>query len=353
MQKLAGNIFLYGSGTFACDILNILVQHQINVSGFLDHYPRQVIIQELQIQPPDAIPVDVRSASTVIIGIHNRDANVAAIISRLKSLGFNQIVTPIDLYDEFADELGPRFWLTKRTFYNNHTEELNSAANLFSDEVSRDLFNRLFQFRLTGDYSILPQPDIEHQYFPPDIPSWKTPLRFVDCGAFDGDTLRNFIGAHIPIEAVAAFEPDQNNFQKLVQFISDNQKSLPNTILLPCGVFSSTTQLKFATSQGEASKIISNGDGILQCVSLDDAIPNFAPNLIKMDIEGAEIEAIHGAQNIIQRYKPGLAISVYHAPSHIWEIPVLIHQMMPSTYSYHLRSHGFNDFDMVLYALPI
>ncbi len=345
-------VFIYGTGTFARDVLDVLTRHHLTVSGFLNHYPRQITIQELQIQQPDTIPMDIRPNSAVVIGIHNRDANIAAIISRLNSLGFKQIITPIDLYDEFADKLGTRYWLTKRTFYDGYKEELNSTANLFEDVTSRDLYNQLIQFRLSGDYSILPQPDLEHQYFPPDIPLWKMPLRFVDCGAFDGDTLRNFINADIPLEAVAAFEPDENNFHKLAHFAKENQKLLPNTTLWPYGVYSSTTQLKFTTGQGEGSKIISTGGNILQCVSLDDAIPNFAPNLIKMDIEGSEYEALLGAKNLINRYRPGLAIAIYHCPEHLWQIPLLIEQMANNEYTYYLRAHAFNGFELILYAVP-
>ncbi len=353
LKNKRSKLFIYGTGTFARDVLEILTQHGLTISGFLDHFPRQIATQELNVQSPGAIPADIRAGSSVVIGAHNRDANIAAIISRLKSLGFAQIVFPIDLYDEFAGELGDRFWLTKRSFYNDYTKEIDSAANLFEDETSRDLYQRLIQFRLTSDYSILPQPDIEHQYFPPDIPAWKTPLRFVDCGAFDGDTLSSLINAGISIEAVAAFEPDQDNFQKLTQFIRDNHEQLPNTNLWPGGVYSSTTQLRFTASQGEASKIVSDGDHFVQCISLDDSIPTFAPNLIKMDIEGAEIDALTGAQNIIKAYHPGLAISVYHRPEHLWKIPIHIKQMMPDQYQYYLRAHGFNDFDIVLYAVPV
>lgn len=343
--------FIYGTGTFARDILDVLTRRGLKVNGFLDHSLRQPVIQQLSVTLPDVISLETRAASSIIIGIHNRDANIAAIISRLKALGFTQIITPIDLYDEFVDDLGVRFWLTKRTYYGDYKEEIKLAANLFADEASHDLYNRLIQFRLTGDYSILPNPDLEHQYFPADIPAWKTPLRFVDCGAFDGDTLRDFEKFNIPLEAVAAFEPDQNNFKKLAKYV--REKGIPNSFLWPCGVYSSSAQLKFSSGQGEASVISNAGTFAVQCVSLDEAIPNFNPTLIKMDIEGAEIEALRGAQRIIQKYKPGLAISVYHAPAHLWEIPLLVEQMMPGAYRYYLRTHGFNDFDIVLYAIPI
>jgi hypothetical protein len=134
--------------------------------------------------------------------------------------------------------------------------------------------------------------------------------------------------------------------------VNENRKLLPDAQLWPCGVYSSTTQLQFTTGHGEASNINITGNSALQCVSLDEAIPTFAPNLIKMDIEGAEIEAIKGAERIINEYHPGLAISVYHKPEHLWEIPLLMEHLIPNSYRYHLRSHGFNDFDIVLYAIP-
>ncbi len=98
-----------------------------------------------------------------------------------------------------------------------------------------------------------------------------------------------------------------------------------------------------------------SADGVItiQCVSLDEVISNFKSTLIKMDIEGAEIDALPGEQKTIQKYVPGLAISVYHLPSHIWEIPLLVKQMMPGAYKYYLRAHGFNDYNIVLYAVPI
>ena len=346
-------LFIYGTGTFARDIFDVLIQHGLKVNSFLDHLPRQTMIKELSVSSPDTIPMETRSDSTIIIGIHNRAANIAALISRLKLLGFAQIITPIELYDEFTDDLGVRFWMTRRNFYNDYKQEINSTKTSFADKTSRELYESLILFRTSGDYSIIPQPDLEHQYFPPDIPAWKTPLRLVDCGAFDGDTLKNFINANISIEAVAAFEPDLINFRKLSQFVKENQNHLPHTSLWPCGVFSSTTQLHFATGRGESSNITNAGESTLQCISLDEAISTFTPNLIKMDIEGAEVEALRGAQYILQEARPGLAISVYHRPEHLWEIPLLIERLMRGSYQYYLRSHGFNDFDIVLYAIPV
>ncbi|MGA7194471.1 MAG: FkbM family methyltransferase [Anaerolineales bacterium] len=346
-------IFIYGTGTVGQEIWKLLKVKGYSIKGFIDHSLTQRPLPEAFIFQPDdeRIPIKDRRNSDVIMAIHNRAAQIPPIIENLHRLGYGQIITLIDLYDNFANELGQRYWLTSRNFYSNYEKEILLTQNLFEDKASRELFRSLISFRKTGDYSILSAPDMEHQYFPSDIPFSKKPIRFVDCGAFDGDTLRNFVESKIPIEALAAFEPDQINFQKLSKYIRESQ--IPNAFLWPCGVYSSSTQIRFDSGQGEASVISEKGAFTIQCISLDDAIPNFNPTLIKMDIEGAEIEALRGAQHIIQKYRPELAISVYHLPSHIWEIPLFVKAMMPDTYHYYLRAHGFNDFDIVLYTIPI
>ena len=344
-------LFIYGTGTFSRDVLDAITQHGLKVSGFLDHNPRQPVVRGSAVTKPNALSPEMRDSSSVIIGIHNRDANIAAIISRLNSLGYTHIITPIDLYDHFEKELGTRYWLTGRAFYQKFESQIQAVNNLWVDDFSRDIYTRTLQFRATGDYSLLPKPDWENQYFPLDLPLWKQPVRFVDCGAYNGDVIQSLSDHNYRISAVAAFEPDLDNFQTLTNYVLESE--IQNTILWPCGVYSSTTQLKFSTGQGEASAILDDGTTVVQCVSLDNVIPDFKPTLIKMDIEGAEIEALQGAQNILHKYKPGLAISVYHSPEHIWEIPLLIEKISPNTYQYYLRSHAYNDFDTVFYAIPI
>jgi hypothetical protein len=87
------------------------------------------------------------------------------------------------------------------------------------------------------------------------------------------------------------------------------------------------------------------------CVALDDALAGFRPGLIKMDIEGAELDALQGAQEIIQRHRPGLAISAYRRPGPLWEIPMLLDSWR-LRYRLHLRLHAYDGFDAVVYAVP-
>lgn len=349
-------IFIYGTGIFAQDIHRVLIDIGLPVIGFIDHLPRETpFLYGMPIYTPEkASEIDgVSGKAIIVLGIHNYQADVLKIVGRLANVGFKKLLNSVDIYDFFSRELGVRYWLTSRDYYFSLQTVLEEMHSLWADDVSKSLFQAVMEFRLTGDTSKLPAPDLINPYHPTDIPSWKMPLRFVDCGAFDGDTLSDFINNKIEVQAVAAFEPDLTNYAKLSRFISSHKKELPEANLFPCGVYSSTRQLSFETGQGMASNISSKGTTIIQCVALDDAIPAFAPNLIKMDIEGAEYDALLGARHIISSHTPGLAVSLYHRPEHLWQLPMLVDSIVPGKYKFYMRSHAMNDFELVLYAMPV
>ena len=89
---------------------------------------------------------------------------------------------------------------------------------------------------------------------------------------------------------------------------------------------------------------------IIPIMALDDIMPNFNPTLIKLDIEGAEPDALKGAEKLISQYQPDLAVCVYHTPGHLWELPMLMNRLLPN-HQLSLRVHRFNGFDTVAYAM--
>ena len=75
------------------------------------------------------------------------------------------------------------------------------------------------------------------------------------------------------------------------------------------------------------------------------------PTYIKMDIEGAELEALWGARRILKEHSPVLAICAYHTSDHLWQIPLLIHAIQPD-YKLYLRRYAEGAFELVWYAVP-
>jgi FkbM family methyltransferase len=349
-------VLIYGAGNVGKDVFRMLTQKGISVTGFLDRGAKPGSAWNgVPILTPDdpALSAAQRGRAHVVIGIFNAYVEVPPILTLLKSLGYGRVTSFLELHDHYASELGNRFWLTGRSYYSGLEQQASAGYELWSDDISRDIYARILRFRFTMDHEALPAPDGENQYFAKDLPPWPTPLRFVDCGAFDGDTLRQLVSKQSPVEAIAAFEPDQGNFVKLANCVRTNVSKLPETVcLFPCGVGSATAQFRFSSGGGAGSHASTTGDTVIQCVSLDEALPNFRPNLIKMDIEGAEYDALLGARHLIAQHRPGLAICLYHRPEHLWQLPLLVQQLTGTGGKYFLRSHCFNGFDFVLYWLP-
>jgi FkbM family methyltransferase len=349
------SVALYGAGTVGRDTLRVLTTAGVNVQFFLDQaaFPNQKIEGIPVFRPDDTIfSTRKKDETTVIVTVFNFSVNMPLLHDNILRQGWKHQITFLKFYQYFAAAMGDRFWLTRLDYYRPHAANLQAVADLLSDEQSLLLFKAILKFRATGDYTVLPQPDLNNQYFPQDIPIWKTPLRFIDCGACNGDTFLHIKNLDLPLEAMAAFEPDRDNYKKLAVVLSQNDPKIANCSAWPCAVEADTTQFRFDGSRGAGSVISTSGEQVIQSVSLDQALPDFRPNLIKMDIEGSEYGALLGARETIKKYRPGLAISIYHKPNHLWQIPLLIRHLTEKGGSFFIRCHAFSGFDLVLYYIP-
>lgn len=343
-------VVLYGAGNIGRDILRVLSLRGITVVCFLDRKANHGdTVAGVPVYVPDDAAID-KTGYPVLISIFNRETNIVELAGQLRDWGYPSIYTIMNVYDSLSEDLGHRFWLAPRAYYRSCKDDLVKVYDIWDDETSRHLYKSIIEFRMKGDYSVLPDPHPK-PYFPGDLPAWKQPMRVIDAGAYDGDTIRDMMQTTYPIEAIAAFEPEPGNFAKLSKFVASNPSKLgPNVSLYPCAVWSAGKSLSFVSGQGEASMISGKGEATIQCVALDEVLPLFSPTLIKMDVEGAEYEALTGAQHLIKKYKPGLAICLYHHPDHIWNIPLLIKNWSLG-YKFYLRCHCYSTFELVLYAV--
>ena len=100
------------------------------------------------------------------------------------------------------------------------------------------------------------------------------------------------------------------------------------------------------------NKLLESGDAEVETVTLDHDICE-PISVIKMDIEGAEKDAIKGASSHIREEKPKLLVSSYHLPGDIFEIPNLINSIRDD-YKFYLRFYGHGCIwpcDYVLFAI--
>jgi FkbM family methyltransferase len=344
-------IVIYGAGNCGRNLAKTAIEKGMRVLAFLDARAESLLTV-------DGIPCYfpgseeacalAEKGTPAVIGVFNYTADPLPILSLLSDAGFASIISYFEIHERL--QMVPEFWLAPRHGLYERRAEILAGLELFEDPVSRQVYHDHLALRLTFDLKFLSIPAIDSQYAPSDLPAPRQPMRLVDGGGFIGDTVEFFLDHGLKMEAVAVFEPDMINFRKLVDASSRYTSEGVETLLYPCGVGGETGMLRFQDGQGAGSQLSERGDIHVQVLALDDILPNFQPTLIKLDIEGAEPDALLGARRMIQLGMPDLAVCVYHTPAHLWEIPTLIREMFPS-YRLFLRSHQFNGFDTVLYAI--
>ena len=328
---------IYGAGNFGQRVCRALQRPNLPVIGFLDRRATPGMNWEgVPIYPPDW--QRARDDVNVLMALHNREVALLPLIADLQQRGYKNIILPMQFYDMLGDAIGDAYWLGARVQYARWQEEIEAADALWADSVSRQCYRAVLRFRLTGDLATLPVPDVARQYFPADLPAWPSPLRFVDCGAYVGDTLSNARQLGVEIESAMLFEPDLSHFATLTEYVRQNWNI--TVFSWPCAVFSSSTQLQFVADGAEGGKLNDEGS-VVQAIALDDVLQGYAPTLIKMDIEGAEMEALNGARRLIEAHRPGLAVCVYHRPADLWRVAALL-QGWRLGYRFYLRLHGQN-----------
>ncbi len=350
MPPVGRPLVIYGAGNCGRDVLRVLREEGYSVEAFLDGNAEKIgSVDGVPCYFPNSRAAGELAASglSILMAVYNFTADTGQIEDALCRLGFQQVLPYYAVEASFPGRVESRFWLAPRSFWEEHKEEVMQGLDLWEDGRSREIYLDLMELRLTSNLQLLRFPDREHQYFPGDLPAIREPVRLIDAGAYNGDTL-SAMGA-FQMEAVAAFEPDIGNFRALRQWVDAGGAVLSHVVLYPCGIDSETAMRKFH-HRGAAGSAFADAGEMIQVVALDDVLPRFAPTFIKLDIEGAEMGALKGAAGLIRSCKPRIAACVYHLPSHLWEIPFLLRELVPEHHLY-LRYHGFNGFDAVAYAV--
>ncbi len=192
----------------------------------------------------------------------------------------------------------------------------------------------------------------EHQYFDRELlRGYSFENGFVDAGAYVGDTVDSFF-RHFPgwNGNYYCFEAEADIFHELTENIKKPGKAERITAY-NYAVWKTEGRLKFVSEN--AGSYIGEAEGTeVPCCSLDKILEGKPVSFIKMDIEGAEKEALLGAEEMIKRNKPVLTICIYHKREDFFEIPLLIEEMVKHEYAFYIRQYRYGQSETVLYALP-
>lgn len=257
----------------------------------------------------------------------------SSVLDELKDMGYTgKIISVFNI-------IYKQKWGDTREIQNH----MDALKDILADNKSRELVDIICKKRksLDVDYSEYCE---GNQYFVENIIKRESDAVFVDAGAYDGETIEEFIEFQKnEYKKILSFEMNEVNYQKIMQKKFDDRVKVYNM-----GLWDTKTECRYNLEEDSSS--LGEGDYIAQCVKLDEILSGEKVTFIKMDIEGAEQRALLGAEKSIKKWKPQLAICIYHKQNDLWEIPFMVHSMVPE-YRLYIRHHMPNINETVLYAV--
>ncbi len=306
------------------------------------------------------------------MNVHNYGIECISLDSLLPYKDETAVIVPTRYYKEIYQQLKELgFPMVDRLFhvkfivddYLKNTDILNvilqlqNTIDILDDEESCRILTRLIEEWTNNEYEYGQIDDICSlpQYFPEDLMTPNDEEVFVDCGAYNGDNIADFINFENGcFKRYYAFELNSKNCEELETNINLNwgeNHYRDKFVIENKGISDSTKTIKYIDAV-EGSKVNIEGTEIGEVVSIDDYFCGLDEKVsfIKMDIEGAELDALEGGRKIIGSYLPKLAICIYHKPEDLWKIPLFIKNNW-NDYKIYIRHHTELMTETVCYAV--
>ena len=249
-----------------------------------------------------------------------------------------------ELYAPCVPVYGDRLFTEE--YYAEHKTELDNARELLCDDMSKEIFDNIIRYRLSGRIEYLKRAESD----PNEV--WTSIIRpekyenIADCGAYTGDTAREFTQKCPNVKKIYALEPDMRNFRRLSQ-IDD-----PRIIPINKGAWDRCEEVEFNMGAGRGAAQGKQGKTVmLEFDSLDNILCGEAVDYIKYDVEGAEAKALVGSEKTIKKYTPDLLVSLYHRTEDIFELIKQVNDVYPGYKLYLRRFSYIPDWDINLYAV--
>ena len=351
-RGLDQSFVLFGAGRLGRIVLEGLRGSGIEPLAFADNNPTLwgKNLGGVQILSPQDASVKFGGTAAFVTSVYTS----APVRKQLLEMGLRVLSFP-QLGWSHPNALLPHGAVDLPGIIQSEAADVLRASGIWGDDISRREYLGQLKWRTSLDSSVLPDHfPPEGIYFPDDLVATSPHEVFVDCGAFDGDSVRAFLQRKRSfLGQIIAIEPDPQNCQNLKHYLA----TLPETVranasALQVALGSEARRVRFSAT-GTAGSAVGDGMAEVDCATLDGILRNGGvATFIKMDVEGAEHEALLGAREVITRTAPVLAICLYHRPEDLWQIPLLI-KSLTDQYRLFLRRYSDECWESVCYAIPV
>jgi FkbM family methyltransferase len=238
-----------------------------------------------------------------------------------------------------------------RKYVKDNWGSICNLYNKLQDDKSREVLEAFILGRLSADQEYFTNAMSEDQYYTSDLIHFTDNEVMVELGSNNGETLLQFLDkVDRKYNSVYCFEPDNVSIMQIKDII---EKEHGNIHLIEKGAWDKAAKLPFfSDSSSGGSHIVENDDNESYYILVDSIDNNVSGEItyVKMDIEGSELKALKGGEKSIIKYRPKLAICVYHNKEDLLDIVDYLESIVPE-YKLFLRHHNWGATETVLYAI--
>lgn len=327
-------VVLYGMGNGADKIIDWCEENQVRVQGVFasDEFVRGQQFRGFKVERYADIKARLGAELLVVIAFASERPEV---LSRFKELAAEQeVVAPhLPLFNE--EETVSEAWLAK------HARELTEVYERLADEQSRKVFANTLNYKLSGKIGYLFDCETQRQEDLRQLIRPDASEVYLDLGAYNGDTIQE-LGelTNWHWREVVAVEPDRRNCRKLRALAEELAQRGLSVEVHESGIWDVAGELSFSDSGGRQSTFIGASKRVVPVTTIDIVAAGRPISYIKMDVEGAEVQALAGGAETISKYAPKLFVAAYHYDVDLFRLPQLMWQLVPD-YKIYLRKHPY------------
>ena len=349
-------LVLYGAGDLGRMAMDYCKHLGLNVAAVVDRNPEPQthdnILPDIDLLLPEQ--VDPKLKNDALIAICVATCPYEPIKRQLLDEGWKNIIPFYDLAEAYRDKhpLGNGWYAPP--FTDKDISRIHQVMSSWDDERSKAYYLQFLAWRrLREEWVFEDAPVIaQNRFFIPELLSvLHEKESFLDVGAHTGKVIERFLEIlNFRFEHIVAIEPDELSFPELLKNIESFDPTVSSRIeALPIAVGEKTAMKGFYHGLGYASQFSDLSASVIPVHAIDDVY--VTPSFIKIHIEGFELDALKGAFNTLQHYRPVLVVTSYHNSQGIWELPLWMMDNLPD-YKFLMRLHSWCGTGAVIYAVP-
>lgn len=312
----------------------------VEVDGVIDDFTRVQRSRKKEVLRIEEVPRDA-------IILYTSTGSPLEVKRRLDAMGFVSLnYLALLKYTTLALEPYP-FMMEFEADYKANQKRYRWLYELLEDRSLKEIFTKLINFKISFDIAFMEGFSNDHsgQYFDKSILPKLKNIVFVDGGGYVGDTAREVIKNYPDYKKIYLIEPIEQN----LRIAKRDLAAFERITYFPLGLSNKRAELFFHEEKSFSALYGSGTESVV--VERLDALVDERVDYIKLDIEGAELDALKGAEELIVKYKPILAVCIYHKPEHWYEVAEFVLSIC-NEYRLYLRHYMEGVFETVLYFIP-